>query len=224
MTFSASIVLLFYNHWELTHARLWELYQFVPDNIEVILFDNNSTELICKSGVAWWQTDMSTRFSIKYMRSDKNLSFGHAMNIGAKSAKSDILILLSNDVKITGDFISPIIERLSKDFRQFIGNEVYSHDTGWNTFSGNIFPYAAGYMLACTKNTWKDIGGFDLRYKKYDMEDVDISTQAIFSGYNLHALNSPYLTHLVAQTIGYNPEREKITKKNQKKFEEKWIK
>ena len=31
-----------------------------------------------------------------------------------------------------------------------------------------IVPYANGWLLACTRSAWLDIGGFDLAFGKFD--------------------------------------------------------
>jgi hypothetical protein len=56
------------------------------------------------------------------------------------------------------------------------------------------------------------------------MEDIDLSTTAIKLGYKLTSLNLSSITHIGGQTIKYGSEREEITKINQRKFGEKWMK
>jgi GT2 family glycosyltransferase len=116
------------------------------------------------------------------------------------------------------------------DNQRLIGNVVYEFDTGWNYLKMRngkkvLFPYAEGYLLACTKDVWEDLGGFDPIYFPYDFEDVDISTMAIHKEYKLFALNSPYIRHLSGQTVSQvNPRREEVTRINQQKFISKWSK
>ena len=90
-------------------------------------------------------------------------------------------------------------------------------------FRSTIFPYGNGWYLACIPEVWKNIGGFDLRYGKYDFEDVDISATAMLLGYNIVALNSKHLRHLGGATISaLNVDRSLQTNKNRLLFEEKW--
>jgi hypothetical protein len=63
-----SIIIPFFNRWDLTHARLYELSQHVPlGNVEIILMDDASTEIDCRTGVAWWQKNslLNIRYKIK---------------------------------------------------------------------------------------------------------------------------------------------------------------
>jgi len=78
--------------------------------------------------------------------------------------------------------------------------------------------------MATTKDGWEEIGYFDERFAPSDMEDVDSSTTAKSLGYELIALSPNDTHHLGAQSIGFNPEREKITIANKEKFKNKWIK
>ena len=61
---SISIIIPFYNHWEMTHQGLAELYKYVSDPVEIVLVNDCSTEPDCKSGIAWWQKNVQ-RHSIK---------------------------------------------------------------------------------------------------------------------------------------------------------------
>jgi len=57
-----------------------------------------------------------------------------------------------------------------------------------------------------------------------DYEEIDISMTATQLGYDLIPLNSPYLKHLAAGTLGYTTERRAITEQNREKFFNKWKK
>jgi GT2 family glycosyltransferase len=219
----------FYGKWDMTHQRLNELYKFIHPsvNMEVILI-NDKPDDETPNGVGWWQK--MGAMNVRYLRNKENLGFGGSMNLGASKAVSDILVFFSNDVVVTGDFITQIIGALSVDNQRLIGNVVYDFDTGWNYLKMRngkkvLFPYAEGYLMATTKVVWEDLGGFDPIYFPYDFEDVDISTMAIHKKYRLFALHSPYIRHLSGQTVSQvNPRREEITRANQQKFIGKWSK
>ena len=218
------IVIPFYNKWHLTHARLFELYQYAPDNVEITVIDDASEEEEGKDGIAWWQHDMK-RHKIHYYRNKENMGFGGAMNVGAKFAMhygADIIMLLSNDVKVSGVFISPIVYMLGINDKVLIGNEVIDYDAGWNKFGDIVVPWVNGWFIACTTEVWKTLGGFDPIYGKYTYEDIDLSTRATMMGYKLIATKSPFLKHLGAQTAKYDDERMKRTKHNREVYARKW--
>ena len=222
-----SIVLPYYNHWDLTYARLGDIYKHAPlDRIEVILVNDASPDPECRLGVGHWQK--LNLYPTKYIENKENLGFGDSHNKGAKGADGDILIFLSNDVVITGKFVEQV-EQIIDDHNGevFIGNEVLYFDTGWNVIEINGKPsivcYPVGYFLACTKTMWERIGGFDPIYGKYDYEDVDLGAWCIYNDVPMVALNNRNLRHLGEQTVRkVNPNREEHTKKNGILFREKW--
>src|SRR3972149_1122004 len=98
---------------------------------------------------------------------------------------------------------------------------------GWNEVDINgrhyVIPYAEGWLLGCTKKAWKELGGFDLDYGKYDYEDIDLTMKALELGYNIVNLNSHKVKHIGGATIyKVNPNRVEITNRNRILFTEKW--
>lgn len=222
------IVIPFYNNWELTHSMLWDLYKQEKRTLyQVLLVDDCSTDPEVAGGLKWWKWDAGMPVSV--IELEENVGFLRAANRGLDKILSsplanpnDVIILLSNDVKIGCSITEPILSVLND--QTLVGGVVYWSDTGWNTFNGRTFPYAEGWLLAATVKGWRELGTFDERYAPNDFEDVDLSTKALSLGYELVALNLPQVKHLGGQTLGYNPNRAELTRINQKKFEEKWIK
>jgi GT2 family glycosyltransferase len=217
-----SIVIPFLNHFDLVHARMSDLYKFVPYQIEIVLVNDGSTDDGIDGGVAFWQKNVA-RHNIRYIKNAENHGFGYSMNKGADRATGDVLILLSNDVIIHKNFIDDVLLLLDCNPKSIIGGEFLGYDTGWNTFNGRTFPYLNGWMLAMHKSSWIDIGGFDLRYGISDYEDIHFCTEAIQKGYQLLPIKSGLLTHMGHQTAEYGPEREARTNRNKQLFKEKWI-
>ena len=225
-----SIVIPYYGQWQLTHARMGEIYKYLPDNIEVVLVNDASPDEDCHTGAGWWQTQTS-RFPIKYVRNKENLGFGGSHNRGAKAATGDILVFLSNDVVIGGNFISRIEEIIDDyDGEVLIGGRVFYTDTGWNTLEINgkpaVVTYPEGWLISVTKKMWDRIGGWDVEtYGLYDYEDIDLGAWAIYNDVPMVGLNLPFLRHMFGQTIyKVNPDRQKTTERNKIKFQEKWQK
>jgi GT2 family glycosyltransferase len=225
-----SVVIPSYNHWNLAHSRMLELYKYLPDGNEIILVNDASTEDDVSSGSAWWQKH-SARHVVRYHENETNLGFIGSMNNGAEIAlrhNADVIVLLSNDVVISGDVFTEVCNVIEQYHgKVLIGNEKINYAAGWNEVpdeNGNtvIVPWLNGWFLACSADAWKAMGGFDPRYGVSDFEDVDISLTAISLGYNLVALNSTKLKHLVAQSFGYNEKRLERTKHNKELFIQKW--
>jgi len=217
-TMLSSIIIPFLDKWELVHQRLNEIRIHAPDECEIVLVNDGSSGDYDKS-VGWWQKH-GARHKVRYIKNKKNLGFGGAMNMGASKAEGEMLIFLSDDVVISGDFVSPIVERANMN--ALFGAELLDWDTGWNKIGNTIIPYLNGWFLACHRQIWESIGGFDSIYAKYDFEDVDLSLTAKQNGHSLVAIAGLPLRHLGAQTAPYGSEREAITRLNQQRFIEKW--
>lgn len=220
-----SIVLLTYNHWELTLPRLVELSQKMPwEGAELVWVDNASNDETTLQGTVHWKANFHKPF--QYIRLDKNLGFGGGFNAGVAHAKGNNLLLLSNDVKINSNtFVHDILSVVNNDDKILLGGIVRNYDTGWNVFTVGakryLVPYCEGYALALTKKAWEDLGGFDPLYLPFDFEDVDLSMTALSKGFTLSEMPSAWFEHLHSKTINI-PEREAISKKNKEKFYNKW--
>lgn len=221
-----SVIIPFYGKWELTHQRLMDLWKWVQTPLEIILVNDCSQDSTIKGGIAWWQKS-PIHHTIKYVENPKNIGFGGSHNRGAKAATGDILIFLSNDVMIRKDFVSPIVAVVKENSNVIIGGRIVYWDSGWNTIQmlGKkvIVPYPEGWLVACTREMWERIGGWDRRYGRFDYEDVDLGAWAAYNDVDLVGLNMPELHHISGATIGeVAPNREEYTKKNQQVFIEKW--
>jgi O-antigen biosynthesis protein len=213
-----SFVIPIYNHFSLINDLLANIHKHThPD--EIIVVDDGSTDKETLDGVAWWELHAN----VKVVRPIENLGFLKASNYGVSKATGDIIVLISSDVKIEDDLAEIVRGLVTENPRVLIGGKLYNYDTGWNTFDGKIFPYLEGWLLACTKEAWNDLGGFDERFAPSDMEDVDLSTTAIKKIYALIPLNNPNIRHLGGATIGYGDERMAQTVINKEKFKNKWI-
>jgi len=226
-----AIIIPGFNRYDLTHARLMELYKYVQVNaeVEIILINDASTDEDYETGCGWWKNHSGIPHKIRYYKNKENLGFIGSMNIGAKIAiknHADLLIFLSNDVVISGNFVAEILKALEPDANTLIGGEMISHAAGWNEFQHENYkfhlPWLNGWMLACTDVIWQSLGGFDKDYAPSDFEDVDLSTTAIDLGYKLIPLNSQHLKHLTAQSFGYNETRLARTKRNRELYISKW--
>jgi len=220
-----SIVILNYDGWAMTHNLLFDIYkncsvQFIH---EVLVVNNGCTEPESFTGLEWWiGTGM---LPIRELRIEKNVGFLLGANAGLKDATGDIIVLLSNDVRIYGDVVALVVAGATIDEKILIGGKFYPTSTGWNDFDGRVYPYAEGWLLASTKKNWEELDYFDERYAPNDYEDVDLSTKAFSLGFAVAQITpdgGQILEHLSGRTLMYNADREELTKKNREKFREKW--
>lgn len=220
------VIIPFYNKWELTHKQLMQLYQYLPEWCEIYLINDCSNEEGITGGIAWWQKQ-AARHKIYYIENSKNRGFGYSMNKGAKAAINqgcDAVVLLSNDVEIYNDFATVVKAQLEENSGILIGGEILTNDTGWNTLDCCVIPYLNGWFLACSKDTWIDIGGFDLRYGLFDYEDIDLSLTAMMKGHRIDPIKPmARMKHLGGKTIyTFYQDRMERTLKNKELFLKKW--
>ena len=218
-----SVVIPTYGHWELTHNLLFDIYNFFPRDVEVIVMDDCSHDLNTYNGLIWWKARMIE--TLRVYTNSENLGFLKNANLGISKAGGDFVILISNDVSIKSrGLFQQVVDLLEVVPPTLVGIKKYEDSTGWNEFDvQTIFPYLDGCFLAFHKETWDNFGGFDERYAPYDFEDVDISTTYLHNGGKLVAVYEGLATHLGAQTNIYSPEREAHTKRNKVLFGEKWL-
>lgn len=218
MTFS--FVIPTYNHYDLVHQVLFDIYKHCSGVDEVIIMDDASPEPL-SDGLNWWMTN--GLLNVRHIRMKENKGFLKNSNTGLKLATGDVVCLLSNDVRLRGDISRLCCGMLDEFPKALIGGRLLYWDTGWNTFNGTVYPYLEGWLLCTSKDGWKELGYFDERFAPHDYEDVDLSTSASALGYSLFPLVDDLTTHLGAQSIGYNPGREEQTQINRKKFFNKWV-
>ena len=218
-----TIVIPCYNGWSLTHQLLFDIYNNCNE-VQVVVVDDKSTDVEVQKGLAWWSKLMGDKLAI--YTNEENLGFLRTSNLGVSKAQTELVMLVSNDVRINDKLLcSKVSGRLAigDGALNLVGARLLDRDTGWNTFDGVTYPYLEGWFLAFLKSEWLHFGGFDERYAPYDFEDVDISTTYLHNGGHLVAIDAD-IQHMGAQTYKYSEAREKQTKTNQKKFEEKWTK
>lgn len=218
---SFSIVIPTFNHWEMTHSQLFQIYQNCKNVAEVIVVNDASTDVDYYNGLSWW-TD-NGMLPLQVLNMPKNGGFILSSNAGMKKAKGDIVCLLSSDVKVCSDIVTSISAMLNVEQKCLVGGRLLDWDTGWNRFGNKVFPYLEGWLLATTKENWKELDYLDTDLVPNDFEDVSLSTKALMMDYVLVPLNDDKIVHLGGQSIGYNPEREAITSRNREIFRKKYV-
>lgn len=214
-----SFIIPIYKNFHLTNQILVDIQEHSYSVDEIVIVDDYGHDPETDNGLEWWVNNSG--LNIKVVKPPENLGFLKASNLGESVATGDIIVQISSDVRIEDDLANLVFQTLSENPKRLIGGIVYLDSTGWNEFNGKVYPYAEGWLLACTKKAWKEIG-FDERYSPNDFEDVDTSTIALSLGYELVPLNNPKIRHIGAQTIGYTEARRELTERNREKFRLKW--
>lgn len=217
-----SIITPVWNRSDLTArflAHHQEIYSGCPE-IEWIIIDNGSTDETSEIMYVW-QLVMSGQ--LEHIRLEENTGFGPANNRGAEIATGDVLVFLSNDVQIKGDYLSLIYDTVQHCPNALYGAEIFSHDTGWNTFKqSGIIPYVAGWCVIADARFWKKIGPWDERYIPCDYEDLDLSYHVQQLNYPIYELDLPLKHDSGKSAQALTGGRLPFTLKNRERFLEKW--
>lgn len=210
-----------YNYWNLTHARLVEFStKLLYPNLEIVIVENASTDRDVFTGLKWWKDTSKLNLKIVYL--DNNVGFGGAINRGVEESSGEIIVITQNDVVVMGDFISQIVDLLKGMTKTIVAGRIIDWNGGWNEIPDKRFvSYAEGWLLGMYRMDWENLGGFDEQFYPYDMEDVDLSTKALYNKYIIVNLNSPYVKHLGGQTI-QSDKRLEITKQHRTLWLKKW--
>jgi GT2 family glycosyltransferase len=188
-----SICLLTYNRERTLTARWKELACFYakrPD-IELCILDNGSTDGTSQVIAAWRILTMpfyDQGWTLVADRVVKNIGFGPGFNrlVGLSTGK--VVILLSDDVRVFGDFLGLVGNVINAEGdKVVVGQTVVDHPAGWNQFGPKVIPYLYGHILAMSRVAWDAIGGFDPIFVPAGYEDVDFSYRATLAGYKLVA-------------------------------------
>lgn len=230
-----SIITPVHNNWNLT-ARFIQTLFFTLEffDIEIIIIENGSTDST-KENLRL----LEEQGLIKVIHNEKNETYSFANNQGAKIARGKFLLFLNNDVFLSPNWGTKLIETFDNDpnigiqgalllypnnlvqhcgiFFSKRGEDVYIHfhrNLGQSIDFPSVqesreVPAVTGAFLAIRKELFEQIGGFDENYI-FGHEDIDLCFACQAKGYKVW-YNSGI--------VGYH--LESITKKsiNLEKFE-----
>jgi len=179
---------------------------------EVILVDNNSID----SSLEFVQKNYP---SVSVIKLDNNYGFAEPNNIGAKSAKGELLLFLNNDTITTPDFIAELVNAAKENPKIAIFQSLLLKPDGTIDSSGDFIDTygrayssrektneirnimsARGASMMIRKEVFWDLGGFDKNYFA-TFEDVDLGLRAWIWGYKVVLIPKSVVYHLGGQTI-----------------------
>lgn len=159
MSNDLSIVIPVFNKWNFTKACLQDLKHLPSLTHEIIIVDNGSnddTEASLSNMIA------EQSFNIKVYRSNENLGFAKACNVGYSMATYSNVLFLNNDIRVKEDKASwtqPLIEKCSMGL---VGPTMGQLDSQLQfikesncMLSGNS--YLSGWCISASKDIWSKL-------------------------------------------------------------------
>ncbi len=217
-----SIIIVNYNGLAYLDACLTSVFAQAYPNFEVILVDNGSVD----GSVAWVEENFlanEDHLPLTVVRSEENVGFGHANNLGARHATGEYLAFLNPDTVVTESWLYPLVDVLEQqpdvglatakillsshpDRINTCGNEV--HFTGFPACRGWMWPAQSvvrvedvgsisGAAFVMRRAVFELLGGFDGRFFLY-VEDNDLSWRAHLTGYRSVCVPDAVIYHKYA--------------------------
>lgn len=232
-----SIVIPVYNGRADTYACLASIGKHTPEEHEVIVVDNGSTD-----GTAAW---LATQ-DVTVIRNEENRGFPAACNQGIAAARGQQVVLLNNDTLVTPGWLRRMLECLyvapevgavgprsnfvsgAQRIAQHYSSTQQMDGWAWQwseKHRGEYLPTArlVGFCLLLRGAMLEQIGGFDEQFGLGNFEDDDLCRRAEAAGWKLLIANDSFVHHAGHKTF----EREGIAlgpllQENAQKLAVKW--
>lgn len=202
MSKKLSIVISLFNKWNFTKSCLNDLKQLSPDDHEIIIIDNASSDETSKE-IEQFITRDDPQF-ISYVRNNTNTFHSKACNQGYNLAKGKNVLFLNNDIKVKSNHTSwtkSIIEACESN--SLVGPTMGQLDSNLNfvkeanqQLAGNS--YLSGWCVAASKKTWKQLAiNNQIWNEQYPMyfNDTDLSFRARKNKITLNVIPLPDVMH-----------------------------
>jgi len=236
-----SIIIPVFNKIETTVRCIDSIRQWNKGcSFEIIIVDNGSTDATQQTfTVGAGFKPAPTSEQITYIRNTENLGVAKALNLGAESAKYDILCFMHNDVfvhkeKWVSEMCNFIVNTPTPGVVGLFGAKTIREDASFRgksivyykrTSAAKSKPFEKvavvdGLLMAMKKTVFKDVGGFceDFYVHYYDK---DISLRAFRHGLNNYVVDIPF-EHICGATRNQISRDDIIRDEAQRQFVEKW--
>lgn len=166
-----SIIIVNWNTRELLEKCLSSLFFWTTDiDFEIIVVDNNSADNSCRMVAEKFQ-------AVKLIKSEINLGFAKANNLGLKSAVGEYLLFLNPDTELIENSVKKLVELMENNSRWGIAGSKILNPNKTLQQSVRGFPDGLSQLLI-TLNIHKIFPRLPV-IRKYLMVDFDYNNQAV---------------------------------------------
>jgi len=238
----ASIIVPAYNNREMTEKCLAALERDVGgrigNDVELVLVDNGSSDSTAQLFTKW-----SSRATVVTL--PKNRNFAGGANAGAKAARGDVLVLVTNDVEVGPGAVDALVEEVRQPGVGLVGARLCYPDGriqhggfGWREVPNGLVPFhlfhyepaslqpaqatleigaVTGACSAFRAELFRLVGGYDEGYVN-GWEDVDLCLQIRSTGATVRYRGDVDIIHHEGVTAGkrYNEQG------NPRRFFSRW--
>ena len=238
-----SIIILTCNQLKYTRECVESIREHTREAHEIIFVDNGSTD-----GTIQWLRKLAKKSShCNLIENKKNLGFSKGCNQGIAASSGDSILLLNNDVVVTEDWLSGMLECHNS------GSDIGIVGPMTNNISGSqkvpVVDYAStdsldayassfrkknrfrrihqrrvvGYCMLFKRRLFEDVGLMDESFGSGNFEDDDFCLRASLAGYRNMIAGDVFIHHYGSRTfIGNKIDYGSSLSGNRKIFTEKW--
>lgn len=161
------------------------------------------------------------------IRNNSNLGFVKAVNQGMVSSDSSYLCLLNNDVCVTENWLTLIIETVEAGMENIGLANPTSNDYGFSGADGKKgelqeLDYCKGFCILIKKEVITKIGLFDEAFGMGYFEEKDFCRRAIIAGFLCIRAKSSFVRHKDRLSFDKLNNRDEIFKRSEGIYNKKW--
>jgi GT2 family glycosyltransferase/tetratricopeptide (TPR) repeat protein len=238
-----SIIILTFNQLQYTRECVESILQHTREPYEIIFVDNGSSD----GSIKWLREKISKEAHWRLIENNSNLGFARGCNQGIAASAGEYILLLNNDVVVTEDWLSGMLECLESDPHTGIIGPVTNNISGlqkdaWATYETikEMHGYAAmlkeknrhrriplrrivGFCMLFRRSLVEAIGMLDENFGTGNFEDDDYCLRAFLGGYRNLIAGDVFIHHYGSRTfIGNNIDYKATMGGHRKVFSEKW--
>lgn len=181
------------------------------------------------------------------IRNKKSLGFPFSSNQGASKVKSDFFVIMNNDIEVTENWLTFLLETMKANPKlgivgpktnyvsgpQMDPNAHYNSAKELEQYAAAIrnrkpprleyFPRIVFFCVLIRTAVYNKIGGLDENFGLGNFEDDDYCLRATLTGWNCAIDHNVFVHHYGSRTFGkMGAGFQQLLEKNRKYFREKW--
>ena len=165
---------------------------------------------------------------LRIVRTDRNLGYGGAVNLGVASCRAPLVLQLNSDVEASDDFLSPLVAALAADPKLAGlnpgGNTYRRYDPARYVKRGGclVTNHLDGYAFLIRRAVFEELDGFDPKFGRGYFEDSDLTRRILRAGHWVGVHPGTALHHLSHGSFSSPAERVALLERNRVHYLERW--
>lgn len=236
-----SIIIISFNNYQETTGPCLRSLQQDRTNFEILVVDNGSDKQTCQSLERAAREDSR----IRLIFSETNRGYAGGNNLGAKSAVSNILLLLNSDTQVLAntipicltlmeenpdwDMLGPVTNQAGNDQQIFTQGQdpkaILAQGKSWCNHSHNFYYLTDTLSFCCVMirtEAYRELDGLDEAFGLGYYEDTDFNYRAIKAGLKLIITEDAFIYHRGSASFSkISRSAETMRKRNKKLFHRK---